>query len=91
MESKNQSLKWRSSISRCLFLSLFFLSSLITYAQVNVRGKVVDATGETLIGVNVILKDTRQGTVTDVEGEFTLSVPSTSSTLVFSYVGFREL
>lgn len=84
MESKNRSLKWRSSISRCLFLSLFFLSSLITYAQVNVRGKVVDATGETLIGVNVILKDTRQGTVTDVEGEFTLSVPSTSSTLVFS-------
>jgi len=90
MESKNRSLKWRNSTLRGLFLSLFFLSTLITYAQVNVRGKVVDTSGETLIGVNVILKDTRQGTVTDVDGEFTISVPSTNSTLVFSYVGFRE-
>ena len=90
MESKNRSLKWRNSTLRGLFLSLFFLSTLITYAQVNVRGKVVDTSGETLIGVNVILKDTRQGTVTDIDGEFTMSVPSTTSTLVFSYVGFRE-
>ena len=82
MESKNRSLKWRSSSLRHLFLTLFFLSTVFTYAQVNVRGRVVDATGETLIGVNVILKDTRQGTVTDIDGEFTLSVPNTNSTLV---------
>ncbi len=55
------------------------------------KGKVVDATGETLIGVNVVLKDTRQGTVTDMAGEFTISAPSSNSTLVFSYVGFREI
>jgi TonB-linked SusC/RagA family outer membrane protein len=57
---------------------------------VTVRGKVVDATGETLIGVNVIVKGTNQGTVTDTNGEFNLSVPSPNSTLMFSYVGFRE-
>lgn len=91
MESKTRTLKWSHSTLRALFLSLFFLSTLITYAQVNVRGKVNDATGETLIGVNVILKDTRQGTVTDMDGNFTLSVPSVNSTLVFSYVGFTEL
>jgi TonB-linked SusC/RagA family outer membrane protein len=90
MESKNRFLQWRSSILRCLFLSLFFLSTLITYAQVTVRGKVVDATGETLIGVNVIVKGTNQGTVSDTNGEFNLSVPSPNSTLMFSYVGFRE-
>jgi len=90
MESKNRSQKWRNSTLRGVFLSLFFLSTLITYAQVNVRGKVVDTAGETLIGVNVIQKDTRQGTVTDIDGEFTMSVPSTNSTLVFSYVGFRQ-
>src|SRR5690606_4535844 len=90
MESKNRSHKWRNSTLRGVFLSLFFLSTLITYAQVSVRGKVVDTAGETLIGVNVIQKDTRQGTVTDIDGEFTMSVPSTNSTLVFSYVGFRE-
>lgn len=91
MKSKNRSIKWRYSSLRGLFLTLFILSTLITYAQVNVRGKVVDATGETLIGVNVVLKNTRQGTVTDIDGEFNLSVPSTSSTLLFSYVGFKEL
>lgn len=91
MKSKNRSIKWRNSSLRGLFLTLFILSTLITYAQVNVRGKVVDATGETLIGVNVVLKDTRQGTVTDIDGEFNLSVPSTNSTLVLSYVGFKEL
>lgn len=91
MESKIRSLKWSHSTLRGLFLSLFFLSALCTFAQVNVRGKVVDATGETLIGVNVILKETRQGTVTDIDGNFALSVPSLNSTLQFSYVGFREL
>ena len=72
MKSKNRSIKWRYSSLRGLFLTLFILSTLITYAQVNVRGKVVDATGETLIGVNVVLKNTRQGTVTDIDGEFNL-------------------
>jgi TonB-linked SusC/RagA family outer membrane protein len=51
---------------------------------------VVDTTGETLIGVNVIVKGIRQGTVSDINGEFSLPVPSSNSTLVFSYVGFME-
>lgn len=91
MKSNKQFLTCKNRTTRFLFLSLFFFSSFILQAQVNVRGKVVDATGETLIGVNVVLKGTRQGTVTDIDGEFTMSVPSNNSTLVFSYVGFREL
>lgn len=91
MESKKRSLKEKNRSLRFLFLSLYFFSAVISYAQVTVKGKVVDATGETLIGVNVVLKDTRQGTVTDMAGEFTISAPSSNSTLVFSYVGFREI
>lgn len=91
MKSKKRSLKWKSKFLRYLFFSLCFFSSIISYAQINVRGKVVDTTGETLIGVNVVLKNTNRGTITDVEGEFNISVPSSTSTLVFSYVGFREL
>jgi len=91
MKNKKRSLKWRTSTLRGLFLSLYFLTTLATYAQVNVRGKVVDATGETLIGVNVMIKGTQQGTVTDSNGEFTITVPSSTSTLVFSYVGFKEI
>ncbi|KUK58153.1 MAG: TonB-dependent receptor plug [Bacteroidetes bacterium 38_7] len=91
MKNKKRSLEWRSNTLRGLLLSLYFLTTLATYAQVNVRGKVADATGETLIGVNVMIKGTQQGTVTDSNGEFTISVPSSTSTLVFSYVGFREI
>jgi len=90
MKNNKQFLKCGNRDTRFLFLSLFFFSTLISYAQVNVGGKVVDLNGETLIGVNVIVKDSRQGTVTDIDGEFSLSVPSSNNTLVFSYVGFKE-
>lgn len=50
----------------------------------------MDTAGEALIGVNVIVKGTNQGTVTDINGLFTLRAPSSNSTLLFSYVGFRE-
>jgi len=91
MESKKKSLKQKNISMRFLFLSLCFFSTIFTYAQVNVRGKVVDTSGESLIGVNVVIKETKQGTITDVNGEFNLSVPSSSSTLLFTYVGFSAL
>lgn len=72
-------------------LLLFLFTSLATFAQVNVRGNVTDSSGETLIGVNVVVKDSRQGTVTDIDGNFSLSVPTANSTLVFTYVGFTQL
>jgi TonB-dependent outer membrane receptor, SusC/RagA subfamily, signature region len=63
--------------------------SATAYAQVNVSGTVTDQNNESLIGVNVIVKDTRQGTVTNVDGEFSLTVPNANAVLEFSYVGFR--
>lgn len=77
-------------VIQSFFLVLFLITSFATFAQVNIRGKVSDSSGENLIGVNVIIKDSRQGTVTDIDGNFSLSVPSANSTLVFSYVGFTE-
>lgn len=91
MKSKKQSLKQKSISMRFLFLSFCLFSTIISYSQVNVRGKIVDKSGESLIGVNVVIKETKQGTITDVNGEFNLSVPSSSSTLLFTYVGFSAL
>ncbi|MDD3787246.1 MAG: TonB-dependent receptor [Petrimonas sp.] len=54
-----------------------------------VRGTIIDGKGETLIGVNVVEKGTTNGTVTDVDGNFSLSVPN-NAVLVVSYVGFRS-
>ncbi|MCE4565518.1 TonB-dependent receptor [Maribellus sp. CM-23] len=88
MKSDKRSFIWKNRFLQNLILALFFFSANVTYAQVNVQGKVADTNGETLIGVTVLVKDTKQGTVTDANGEFTLSVPSINSTLLFSYVGF---
>ena len=59
-------------------LFLFFMSFSYSQAQGRtVRGKVVDVNGESLIGVNVIEKGTTNGTVTDIDGDYTFSVKKT--------------
>ncbi|ELR69427.1 TonB-dependent receptor [Fulvivirga imtechensis AK7] len=56
-----------------------------------ISGKVTSVEdGTALPGVNVILKGTTTGTVTDIEGNYTLSVPSTGGTLVFSFIGLAS-
>ncbi|WP_439488814.1 SusC/RagA family TonB-linked outer membrane protein [Algoriphagus sp.] len=62
----------------------------ITSEKVNISGIVVDEeSGETLPGVNIIIKGTSTGTTTDLDGKFTLSVDE-GQILVFSYVGYDQ-
>ena len=57
--------------------------------SVAVQGKVIDSnTQESLIGVSVLVKGSNQGTITDVDGNFSMTVPI-QSVLVFSYLGYR--
>ncbi len=53
-----------------------------------ISGKVVAETGEGLPGVNVVLKETTIGTVTDIEGKYTLEVDNEEGALVFSFIGY---
>ncbi len=80
---------------KCLLFILsfcvFMIYSATMYAQVNIRGTVKDSNNEPLIGVNVIVKSTQQGTITNTNGEFSLSAPNTNAVLEFSYVGFQTL
>lgn len=46
--------------------------------------------GETLPGVNVLLKGTNIGTVTDMDGKYSITVPNSTGTLVFSFIGFSS-
>lgn len=55
----------------------------------DISGKVVDAAGLPIIGVNVIQKNTSNGTITDIDGRFTLKVPA-KSILVFSYISYSS-
>ncbi|MDD4515831.1 TonB-dependent receptor [Massilibacteroides sp.] len=53
-----------------------------------ISGTVTDEIGEPLPGVNVIQKDTHQGTITDLNGKYTITVPNKNVVLVFSYIGY---
>ena len=78
-----------SNLFRTLTLSLFALCTTLVFAQQKtIKGIVVDATGEPLIGVNVSVKGTTIVFITDIDGKYTLEVP-TNATLVFSYIGYR--
>jgi TonB-dependent starch-binding outer membrane protein SusC len=57
--------------------------------QVTVRGAVTDATtGDALPGVNIVVKGTTVGTMSDVSGNYSLPVPNANATLVFSFIGY---
>ena len=58
------------------------------YFDVEVSGKITDENGEPLPGANILEKGTTNGTTSDVDGNFTLSVMGESSVLVFSFIGY---
>ena len=67
---------------------LLLISGQIFAQNLNVHGKVLDENGEGLIGAGVVIQGTTQGTITDVDGSYQLSVPQ-GSTLEFSCVGYK--
>ena len=75
-----------------LILPFCFLMSVVALAQNRtVTGKVLDSKdGSGIPGASVLIKGTRTGTNTNAEGAFSINVPTTSSTLVISAVGFAE-
>jgi len=74
-----------------LLLHLVFLSFAQVLAQgVVVTGKVSGEAGEALPGVTVLLKGTNNGTATDASGSYSLTVPNSTGTLVFSFIGYTQ-
>lgn len=74
-----------------LFLCML-LSCVTVYAQnkVTVKGVVLDSKGETIIGANITLKGNNSiGTITDMDGNFVISVPDNNSVLLVSYIGMK--
>ena len=77
-------------MKKLLFIPLFFFCALQLFAQeIVVTGKVTDGeTGDPLPGVNVVIEGTQQGTVTDVDGGYEITVPSGQITLLYSFIGY---
>ncbi|MEQ8304640.1 MAG: SusC/RagA family TonB-linked outer membrane protein [Cyclobacteriaceae bacterium] len=78
-------------MKKFLLLCFSFVFVLSSWAQERVvSGQVTsDEDGSTLPGVNVVLKGTTNGTVTDIDGNYRLNVPSAGGTLVFSFIGLQ--
>lgn len=78
-----------------LLIKLFMFCALVVplslFAQTKIiKGVVADSSGEPLIGVNIVEKGTKNGTITDFNGKFVLTV-SPGAKLKISYVGFKTL
>ncbi|MCD7926724.1 MAG: TonB-dependent receptor [Bacteroides sp.] len=54
-----------------------------------IKGQILDETGESMIGVSVLVKGTTVGTVTDFDGNYTLEVPGGKGVLEISYIGYK--
>lgn len=73
----------------CLFLAASSCSFYALAQERTVTGSVKDAQGEPLIGVSILVKDTRVGTVTDIDGNFRIPGVTSGQVLVLSYVGYK--
>lgn len=78
-------------LQRLVLFVLLCLPAIAAIGQRTVSGKITDTDREGLPGVNVLLKGTAAGTVTELDGSFSLEVPSTGGSLVVSYVGYRTI
>jgi hypothetical protein len=63
-------------------------SQVVAQAQKKVKGQVIDATGEPLIGVNISVIGGTEGTITDIDGNYAINVPA-GAKLKFSYIGYK--
>ena len=92
---------WNKHQCLMFFLCFFFLSAGLSqrvYAvqsiamgidqQLQITGVVKDTNGEPMIGVTVMVKGTGTGTITDIDGKYSVSVPGNKSVLTFSFVGY---
>lgn len=70
-----------------LFLLLIIFISGTIYAQVKIEGQVTNFSGEALPGVNISIKGTTTGTVTNMDGYYSISDVPIGSILVFSFIG----
>lgn len=76
-------------MKKIALLWLMLLVSSLTFAQSTIKGNVVDESGEPIVGASVLVKDSKgAGTISDLDGNFSISVPAGKNQITVSYVGF---
>ena len=71
-----------------IIIAFLLILPVAVFAQKSISGKVTDEQGSGIPGVNIYVKGTTTGTISDIDGNYTIEVPDEESILVFSYVGY---
>ncbi len=82
-------MKKRISLTGSILVFIFMLSFQYASAQVTINGHVSDEKGDPLIGASISVKGSTTGTITDVNGKYSLSIADASAKLVFSFIGYE--
>ena len=82
---------YKDTIRRLFLLTLFSFLIVESYAQKKtISGTVTDFTGEPVIGASVLVNGTTNGTITDLNGKFSLSNVPTKGTITITYIGYKK-
>ncbi|UZD24245.1 SusC/RagA family TonB-linked outer membrane protein [Algoriphagus halophytocola] len=82
----------KKNYAMTLLFLLSFLGSIPLFAQQNITGKVTaQEDGMPLPGVSIVIQGTTTGAVTDLDGNYSISVPNAESVLVYSFIGFETV
>ncbi len=73
---------------KILMSSLFMFITILSFSQSTVTGQILDANNEAVIGANVSVLNTTIGTITDMDGKYTISIPSDGGVIIYSYIGY---
>ena len=77
------------TLRRAMAVLLFTLVGFVCNAQeIAIRGRIAEDSGQPLIGATVALRGTDSGSITDADGNFSITVPSESTVLIISYIGY---
>jgi len=71
-----------------LFIFQLVVLNVVAQDKQTINGTIKNEAGENLIGANIIIKGTSVGTITDINGQFSLEIEGRTDTLVFSYIGY---
>ncbi|MEH0158049.1 TonB-dependent receptor [Limibacter armeniacum] len=88
MRTFYHSLKRKSGMLLSLLLLACLWSGVAKAQSITVRGTVQDQASEPIIGANIVIKGSTQGTITNFDGNFSLQIPSGTETLMVSYIGY---
>ncbi|MBR4266347.1 MAG: TonB-dependent receptor [Bacteroidales bacterium] len=88
-----KTLNLRYLVARLLLCITFLGLTSVAFAQRTITGKVVDENSQPLIGVTVAVQGTTSGTITDIDGKYTLTIPAgqDNNQIVFSFIGYESV